>query len=219
MHSLPAGGRRKPAQIGTPCPESVPPPERAASRVSFTSRKLRLSAPPKRKIPQRADGAKKRRRGRPGCGGKLSSAAAQAMPPTGQRNVTNQKDRSVAARRAGDRVGDLVRLLDAVLPVKGIRHIQRTVRQLSGFRHSADRFRSGRLGDSRTGGRRRPAAGNHDAAGLRIDAAGRIFRLLRMPGGATRRFSVPRLLSARSRRPEYPGWPRTLRSRCLRSQT
>lgn len=103
------------------------------------------------------------------------------MPPTGQRNVTNQKDRSVAARRAGDRVGDLVRLLDAVLPVKGIRHIQRTVRQLSGFRHSADRFRSGRLGDSRTGGRRRPAAGNHDAAGLRIDAAGRIFRLLRMP--------------------------------------
>ena len=163
-------------------PESVPPPERAASRVSFTSRKLRLSAPPKRKIPQRADGAKKRRAAAdPAAGGKLSSAAAQAMPSTGQRNVTNQKDRSVAARRAGDRVGNLVRLLDAVLPVKGIRHIQRTVRQLSGFRHSADRFRSGRLGDSRTGDRLRPAAGNHDAAGLRIDAAGRIFRLLRMP--------------------------------------
>ena len=138
-------------------PESVPPPERAASRVSFTSRKLRLSAPPKRKIPQRADGAKKRRAAAdPAAGGKLSSAAAQAMPPTGQRNVTNQKDRSVAARRAGDRVGNLVRLLDAVLPVKGIRHIQRTVRQLSGFRHSADRFRSGRLGNSRTGDRRRP---------------------------------------------------------------
>lgn len=56
-------------------------------------------------------------------------------------------------------LGILCCLLDAVLPVKGIRHIQRTVRQLSGFRHSADRFRSGRLGDSRTGDRRRPAAG------------------------------------------------------------
>ena len=49
-------------------PESVPPPERAASRVSFTSRKLRLSAPPEKENSATGGRCKKAAGcGRPGC--------------------------------------------------------------------------------------------------------------------------------------------------------